>query len=476
MESKKARTIIWSCVVILIVACIVLAVLIASGIGISLIRPFRISTEVGEVSTDSAVSTVPAYTPTGRTEDPETVTPEPTITLPADLAENLTDIESQVMRLRGLSTSQPVVRTLITMQELEDIVANDFFSEYTDEDARQDSVALSVIGLIPEGFDLKRLYTDLYSEQIAGFYDDETKEIYVVQGADFGGSEKLTYAHEFTHVLQDQVYDFENGLGYNEETCEIDSEKCAGLQSLIEGDASLTEILWFQTYATREDYDDLMEMFNNLESPVLDSAPAAIAADLYFPYEKGFAFVQTLYDEGGFAAVDDAFKDPPLSTEQILHPERYQTDEPQQVALPDLDTVLGDGWRLFDQNVMGEWYLFLILNKAYQEDVRLSEREAQEASEGWGGDAYAFYLNEDTDEVVFILDIVWDSSADADEFEDAFISYANLRWGVSPAQIMESPSWSGSQGISVLMRDGNRTLWVMAPSYEVLNPLLTAVQ
>lgn len=337
-------------------------------------------------------------------------------------------------------------------------------------------LALSVLGLIPEDFDLKSLYTDLYSEQIAGFYDNETQQIYVVQGMSFGGSEKLTYSHEFTHVLQDQTYDFENGLGYNDDMCEEDSEKCAAIQSLIEGDATLTELLWFQTYATQQDYDDLMEMYNDLETPILDSAPESISADLYFPYEQGFEFVMYLYEEGGYEAMDNAYLNPPLSTEQILHPERYPADVPKTVTLPDLGSILGEGWTLIDQNVMGEWYIFLILNKAYQEDFQLSERIAETAAEGWGGDAYAFYRNESADEIIFILDSVWDTTDDAIEFGKAFTDYANLRWGSSDHQIMDWPSWEGSQGISAFLIDGDRTIWIMAPSEDLVNQILSEIR
>ncbi len=76
----------------------------------------------------------------------------------------------------------------------------------------------------PPDFDLKQWYTDLYSEQIAGYYDDEIKTMFVVQDTGFGGYEKLTYAHEYTHVLQDQVYGFDDILDMSEEACQADSE------------------------------------------------------------------------------------------------------------------------------------------------------------------------------------------------------------------------------------------------------------
>lgn len=476
MENRRTRNILISCGVILIVACLCLGILIISGVGVSLIWPLRFGQESSAVTTTQDQSS-PDETITEEPVELEDDPPdEDTIELPKELSDILYQIESEVTQIRGLTPTEPVDRTLISTEELEQIVAEDFFAEYTDQDVQQDVLILSLLGLLPDDFDLKGFYEELYTEQIAGFYDDEIEEIYVVQGEDFGGSEKLTYSHEFTHVLQDQVYDLDQGLGLNDEDCEADSEKCAAVQSLIEGDASYTEILWFQTYATREDYLDLMETYEDFTSPVLDSAPPYMAADLYFPYENGMAFVEILYEQGGYEAVDAAYVDLPVSTEQILHPEKYPDDRPITVTLPELETVLGENWTLIDQNVMGEWYTYLILNKAYDESHRLSDRTADAAAAGWGGDAYGFYLNDETQEAVFIMDAVWDSINDAEEFAEAFEDYADLRWDPSENRIKGYPAWLDGDLAIVLTLDGNRTTWVMGPSGNIVQDLLDALE
>lgn len=477
MKSNNAKTIIISCAVILVVACLCLGLILAGGIGVSFLWPIEFSQE-DSLPTPLQETQIPTETSDNAlpTETSDNVLPTQQSELPDDLAEVILQIESQVSQIRGLSASQPVDRSLITLEELEEIVAEDFFSEYTDQDARQDVLILSLLGLLPEDFDLKSFYNDLYSEQIAGFYDDETQELFVVQGMSFGGSEKLTYAHEFTHVLQDQTYGFEEGLGLEEDSCETDSERCAAVQALIEGDASLTEVLWFQSFATRDDYDDLRQTFENFTTPVLDEAPPYMAADLYFPYENGLAFTQHLYDQGGFSSIDAAFENPPLSTEQILHPERYPEDTPVTVSLPDFSEAIGEDWTLFDQNVMGEWYAYLILNKGYEESYRLSENLARDAAEGWGGDAYAFYLNETTQEAVFVMDAFWDTVADAGEFAEAFEQYADLRWDEADTGELGLPTWNGSDTVASFFLEGNRTVWVMAPTADMVEALFSSLR
>lgn len=471
MKSDKTKNILLSCSVIVIVTCVCVGLIVVSGVGVSLVWPFNFRQEEVVVPTPIE-ETQELVEPTLQEADP----PELLDPLPDDISEVVLEIEAQVSQIRGLSVSQSVPRVLVTSEELEDIVVNEFFAEYSDEDARKDVLILSLLGLLPADFDLKNFYNDLYSEQISGFYDSETEEIYIVQGTTFGGSEKMTYAHEFTHVLQDQTFSFDEGLDYNDEACQVDSERCAAIQALIEGDASLTEILWFQTYATHQDYNDIMQTFDDYESPIFDTAPPYIQADLYFPYEKGFAFVEYHYDKGGYDAVNAAFSEVPVSTEQILHPERYPWDQPQSVTLQNLEVILGEDWENYDENVMGEWYIYLILNQSFDAAYRLPEDQAKSAASGWGGDAYAFYINKNTDEIVFILDTVWDSTLDADEFVAALVQYADLRWGAADQLMSGLPAWRGLEGSVTLLQVEDRTVWIIAPTDALVETILSELQ
>ncbi len=470
MESRTKNVLI-SCVVILLLTCVCLGLILAGGVGVSLIWPIDFSRTdvVLPIPIEEIVEpSEPTITPM---DPPEIVDP-----LPDDIARTVAEIEAQVSQIRGLILSEPVPRIMISPEELNEIVVNEFFADYTEEDARQDVLILSLLGLLPPDFDLRSFYLDLYSEQISGFYDSNTGEIFIVKGTTFGGSEKLTYAHEYTHVLQDQTFHFDEGLDYNEEACQENSERCAAIKALIEGDATFTEILWFQTYATRSDYRDIIESFEEFSSPIMDNAPPYIQLDLLFPYEKGFAFVEFLFNEGGFDAVDAAYRNLPVSTEQILHPERYPWDQPIEVELPNFEDTLGGDWMLFDQNVMGEWYTYLILSQAYDEIYRLPEEQAESAAAGWGGDTYAFYLNETTDEIIFILDMVWDTTEDANEFFASLTEYADTRWISVDEQISGQRLWRGPEGSVILAQEGDRTLWIVAPTDVLVEVILLELQ
>ena len=112
--------------------------------------------------------------------------------------------------------------------------------------------------------------------------------------------------------------------------------------------------------------------------------PAALKAQLLFPYTTGLGFVQGLQNKGGWDAVDQAFGAPPDSTEQVLHPEKYAAHEPPvTIAIPaDLATRLGAGWTVDLQDTMGEFGL-----RTWLESVGgLAAADAAAAADGWGGD------------------------------------------------------------------------------------------
>lgn len=387
--------------------------------------------------------------------------------LDRETARQMDQIQQEVLRLRGLTLSQPVQRALMSQEALRNHVETNFFEDYTVEEAADDARVLAAFGLLEADFDLFNFYLDLYSEQIAGFYDSETKEMYVIQGHSFGGPERSTYAHEFTHVLQDQTYDLREGLNIREEYCREDSEYCAAVSALIEGDATLTEQYWLYTYGSDQDRSEIEAFYEEYTSPIFDSAPAYMQEDFAFPYREGVEFVLSLFERGRYEAINAAFANPPVSTEMILHPEKYPDDRPLPVELPDASLVLGRDLRELDRGVMGEWYTYLILAHGRSQSFRLAEALARQAADGWGGDAYSVYWDEAAGLPVTTLAAVWDTPSDAQQFASAFRSYAKFRWG-DPSQTGAGGSllaWENTPDGAVVFRSGETgTLWVVAPT------------
>jgi len=471
--NMEDRRIFIACIILLIIACLLVCCAAAIGTGVYfLVSPSSVETSETEempvpeeikpgpekeVSTPSADESAPTEAP-DNSESGSPDSPSATDSISGDIARQMDEIQMQVILERGLKPTENVNRGLYSSEQLRERVLEDFLEEYSPEEAQTDALSLAAFGLLEPNFDLYNFYIDLLSEQIAGFYDQKTKEMVVVQGEGFNGPERLTYAHEYTHALQDQNYDIENGLNFNDEACDANSEGCAAVQALIEGDASLSELNWFFANGTPEDQTEIMEFYNTYEMPVFDSAPEFITMDFTFPYEYGYTFVESLFSKGGWGTVDRAYQNLPQSTEQILHPERYPDDQPIPVALPDFGGLLDSSWEEIDRGTMGEWYTYLILSKGLDVNARLDEETASLAAEGWGGDAYIVYYNADTQKSVMLLLSAWDTPEDADEFAAAFRDYANGRFGQSSDE-----TWQGDDGFHAFFQNGVYTAWVLAP-------------
>ncbi|HJW90538.1 MAG TPA: hypothetical protein VJ436_07840 [Anaerolineales bacterium] len=378
--------------------------------------------------------------------------------------EEIQEIQTQVVALRGLNPTGDVDLTLFSPAQMREHVITDFLGEYTSEEARNDAVILAAFGLLETDFDLYDFYVDLYSEQVAGFYDYETKEMYVIQGEGFQGPERLTYAHEYAHALQDQVYDMQSGLNYNEKSCETEVEHCMAVRALFEGDATLLEVAWYQTYATRQDREEIQAFYQVYQGTVFNQAPAFMQQDFFFPYEAGYAFVNNLFNRGGWEAVDQTYRNLPVSTEQIMHPERYPNDAPIPISLPDLLTILGDGWKELERNVRGEWTTYLILAYGLDPSARLPEERARQAAEGWGGDEYGVYYNPETQQTVMIMQTVWESSQEASEFGEAFREFTSKRFSAIHTASGGEHTWEHGEGHTEFHLEGEKTTWILAPN------------
>lgn len=366
------------------------------------------------------------------------------------------EVEANVIELRGLEPLTPITPTLLATEELRERLQADLEAEVTPAETQDDVVALSAFDFVEPDFDLYNFTLNLYSEQIAGFYDPETGEFVVISDDNnLDPLEQSTHAHEFVHALQDQYYALELL-----EDSELDSEAQAALRALAEGDAFLTQLLFEESgYFSEAEQAEINQLRNEAPTEVYDAAPAALQASFVFPYTAGINFVVTLYRQGGFAAVDAAWADPPQSTEHILHPDRYLAgdDVPQLVSLTPLTATLGAGWRRVDEDILGEFFLRLYLGQ------ELDEETVDTAATGWGGDHYAVYWDEAEGDVVMVLRLAWDTTADSEEFTLAYQEYAQAVTGVEgESQAGGGACWQ-EEDVFCLYQIGDDTLVVRAP-------------
>lgn len=323
----------------------------------------------------------------------------------------MTEIESDTVKIRGLAPKSDVKEQFITDSQMRSNLTQEVNQDYSRDEAKRDATTLWLLRLLDDpSIDLYQFQIDLLGEQVLGYYDHKKKDLFVRNdNAQLSPLARETLAHEFTHSLQDQYYDLAKIR-----PDKVENDKGNAVLTLVEGDAVVTQIAYAQKYMSAADLKKLLDESNSISQPVLDSAPRYLRDSLVFPYEQGPMFIEALAKSqpGSFKGVNDALADPPQSTEQVLHPEKYldkPRDEPVSVSLPPLTDTLGAGWTFRDTDTMGEFDL--------KEMLQINGVDNADAWEGWGGGRYDLYQNGDS--ALVLLQTRWDASKDATEFGDA---------------------------------------------------------
>jgi hypothetical protein len=390
------------------------------------------------------------------------LTCSPLVANAQDSQETYDEISNEVSEIRELSLIDPIDVEVMSRTDLQQQQRDDLETEYPAEDRENDQRVLVAFGLIDEDLDLGDLYVNLLGEQVAGYYDPTSDEMVVVASSDgdeLSAADQATFAHEVVHALQDQHFDLET---FTDLRLEGTSDESLAITALIEGDATVGQLdFLIANPSLARDYLDEIQSGDS-SSEVFDSAPAILSETLIFPYLHGQEFVQALYDNGGWDAVNEAFGNPPTTTEQILHPEKYQENEGAiAVDLPDLETTLGTGWTTIDTDTMGEFQISILLGES-----GLDDSQVEAASEGWGGDSYSVCATED--ELVVAWASAWDSEDDAEEFAKALGVRESERLDADVEEEDGAITIEGADEVIQIVRDGSSVTYVQAPDRATL--------
>jgi hypothetical protein len=392
------------------------------------------------------------------------------------LMEALDQIAAEVEEIRELGPATGVEYRFVTRDELSEFLMEEADEEYPPEEALVDQEIYVLLDRLGEGRDLRTIILDVMEEQVIGFYDDDTKQLNVVsESNDLSALDRVTFAHEYTHALQD--YHF--GLDTLPLEDGNNSDATMAALCLIEGDAVMSQTYYMLGSLTADELMAVLQEAEQSESGQFDSAPRFMQVDLLFPYgreydedelEGGLSFVAALYNENEWEAVNQAYADPPRSTEQILHPEKYlgERDDPVEVTLPDLAGVLGGKWVHYDADVLGELYVRTYL------ETYVALGMAKEAAEGWDGDRFV-YLKNDAEDKLLVWRSTWDTAEDAGEFFEAYSAFVYDKYDgqwESLSEMGTSRQWTMADSNVYLGQDGADILVVIAPDGAVTDKVL----
>ncbi len=328
----------------------------------------------------------------------------------------LAALTREVSALRGLRAKRKLVHETVDRAELRRRLLELASDDKTRRDAVAEGLALARWGLIPMATDYVQLRIALLTDQIAGYYDPRTQKLTITKDA--SGDPKwaeLVLAHEIDHALQDQAFDLKKLT----DVAPSEGDAALARHALIEGDGIA---LMIELALSRQNVDppwanpaiaaDVVRAMAGPTGDSLDKAPLAVRETLLFAYREGFAFVAALLQREGWTTVDAALRNPPRSTEQILHPEKYATNEKPVVVRLAAPAHLA-GYAVAHSTVWGELGFALFLRSH-----GIPVETAAVAAAGWGGDR-VLTLARDTDvepeHAIGLARLEWDSEADAIE-------------------------------------------------------------
>jgi hypothetical protein len=389
----------------------------------------------------------------------------------SDVSAMLDTVERRTAELRGLPPREEVQRTTITPEQFRARLLDELSAEDSQESIENSRKLMVALGMLAPDVDLYGIELDFRTGVVLGQYDPESKQLYVISGAtSFGPLERVTFAHEFTHALQDQHYDIRALMPKDSDN----SDRDLAVSSVLEGDALITEEL-YQTHAlTRAEREEKRRQERNLGSGLnLDRLPLVIVEETYFPYTEGPKFVVQVVGQdvlrdamqtgsGYGPRVNRLFENPPKSSAQIIHPEKYlQGVNPIDVRFPDLASALGEGWKQLRKDVLGEIDHRILIQQFVNREL------GDRAAAGWAGDAFA--LLGKGNEVAVVASTRWDAPAEAEEWFDAYSQAMRGRYSSGLQVIDQRPNrilWRTPDGLQLLSTAGASSLILIAQTQE----------
>jgi hypothetical protein len=388
---------------IALVGALVVIVLAVAGV-----PPFTASGTSPSPAPTSTATALPSATASAAPTPSATATSSPTPLGSAEIESALAAIERRMTQIRELSATTSLPGKLVTTPEASKILVDDFHEANPAQLIDDTTAPYRALGLLTPEQDLGKLFDRFLSTQVLGFYRDTDKSLYIVSDQGFGPLERFTASHEYTHALQDQHFDLKK---ISPDAFDQGDRQLART-ALIEGDATLAMTQWATTDLSADEIAQLLQQLEDPESEqVLAEMPPIVRQTQEFPYSDGLRFVQRFWTSGGWSAVDAVWKNPPDTVEQVLHPEKYTSDEqPVPVALkPAVLTSLGSGWTLALEDTAGELVTKIWLDLAGDNEAAVA------AAAGWGGDRIGYYKGPNGAwGVAWVTE--WDSAPEARQF------------------------------------------------------------
>jgi hypothetical protein len=332
-------------------------------------------------------------------------------------------IAIELTKISGMPLRHAVPCDFITKEKINDFLKKRVKEVAKPEEIRAEELTLKKFGLVPPDFDLAGSTVELLTEQAAAFYDYDRKKLFITESTP-SDSQEPVLAHELAHALADQSFNLGRFIRQGRKSDDGATARLA----VMEGQATwiMSEFLARKNGQSLKSSPALVEMMSNMSEtgagqyPVFEKAPLYERVTLIFPYTKGMLFQNAVFQRDGQVGFAEVFRKPPLSTQQILHPDKYFAGvKPTQPELPNPQLK---GYKGLVGGSLGEIEHSILLEQYGSKD------RARELAPHWRGSTFALLENKKEARVVLVYAAEWDSEASARDYFAAYREVLRKKW------------------------------------------------
>jgi len=339
----------------------------------------------------------------------------------AELFGKIDSMIEEVEEITGFKALEPIPRSLINRDEINDLVTTRLDEETKADQFRLEELFLEMFGLTPKRVDLEQQVVDVLTEQAAALYDYKTKQLYVATWAP-DDMQEFALVHEIAHALADQQFDLGKYISGGK-SADADLARMA----VVEGQASwvMTEWVMRQSHRTLEGNRLLAAASVGAsrhavkDFPVFMASPRYVQETMIFPYTDGLMFQQAVVDKQSQRSFSGVFLEPPASTQHIMNPESYfEGRKPLALKAPKAKLKR---FKRSSQGDIGQLDHFILL------DEHLGETDSKHARH-WRGAQYEIWENRNKSRAVFLYASQWRSELDARRFFEFYRKICEKKW------------------------------------------------
>src|SRR6202790_5881588 len=349
--------------------------------------------------------------------------PPPATAQSAEFLQAADEVLVEMSKLLSLPILSPLKKSLRSREEIRAYLLQKMKEDKDANKRYADQKSMEKFGLLPKDYPLEQTLVKVLTEQIAGLYDPDSKEFFIANW-NTEADERMVMSHELTHALQDQHFHIDKWTDAAKPNDDAELARDAVLEGSamaamldygVGGKGSIRDLVDFYPALLMGDLDS---------SPELSKAPKVLQDELLFPYLAGIKFTQHLLKAAnGWPDFYKVFDKPPVSTQQIMHPDLYlQGVVPAKIELPAAKGVVSSDWKKLDENDMGEFGVQEILKQF------LPKNRSTTLAAAWAGDRYAIFENPKNKRTLLLFRIRLASDAAAARFFGAYSEILEMKY------------------------------------------------